>query len=75
VSTVDRQELDEILDELEAALTEHLDAAEEEVNNKIARLKAIKEGQPDEEVEEASTAATLEWYGAFESFFFPAVGG
>lgn len=70
-------ELGAALDAFEAALSEELDAAEEELRARLQRLKDVQEALGGaEEAEEASTSRTAEWYTLLDEFFYrPAAGG
>lgn len=71
----DRTEMsDEVKSQLRAledALTEQLDAYEDEVRARLKRLKDVQEAiGASAVVEEASTSATEKWYGVFDQFFY-----
>ena len=71
----DRTEMsDEIrsqLQALESALTEQLDAYEDEVRARLDRLKAVQAALgPSSAVSAASTSATAKWYEVFDALFY-----
>jgi hypothetical protein len=70
-SVLSRDELKAQLDQLKQELDDAISAAEEEVQNKLDRLRAIQDALGQSELDSASDDSTLQWYDIFDQFFFP----
>ena len=70
-SVLSGAELSAQLDQLKQELDSAISAAEEEVQNKLKRLRAIQDALGQAELDAASDDKTLAWYDLFDQYFFP----
>jgi len=59
------------LDELKRELDSAISAAEEEVQKKLDRLRAIQDALGQSDLDSAADDKTLQWYDLFDQYFFP----
>ena len=69
-SVLSGQELKSQLDELKQELDGAISAAEDEVKNKLKRLRAIEGALGHAQLDSAAEDKTLKWYNLFDQYFF-----
>ena len=62
-----KAQLDRLAQELDSAIT----AAEDEVKNKLKRLRKIQDGVGKATLDATSDDKALAWYNLYDEYFFP----
>ena len=70
-SVLAKAELKSALDRLASELDSAISAAEDEVNNKLKRLRKIKDALDQSSTDSVAESKTLEWYNVYDQYFFP----